>query len=180
MSSAIMNSTDFNVDGYADLAVLGSFDEHGYLEPRVDVLLGGAKNTLTKGARFCCGFYAYDSIGIGRSGPPAIGDFNHDGYLDVAIAETSVFTDQSAGISCPLCRFSSEMVKATFPRRAGTRRYNFQLLGGRGLQRRREGRSCFPGRLDFRDPDRHRRWNLCASGHLFGGRESGICAPARR
>ncbi len=89
-ASAVMNSTDFNADGYADLAVLGSFDEHGYLEPQVDVLLGGAKNTLTMSGAFCCGFYAYDSIGIGHSGPPAIGDFNHDGHLDVAIAETSV------------------------------------------------------------------------------------------
>jgi len=114
-SSAIMNSTDFNVDGYADLAVLGAFDEHGYLEPRVDVLLGGAKNTLTKGARFCCGFYAYDSIGIGRSGPPAIGDFNHDGHLDVAIAETSVFTDQSAGDFVPYVQVFFGDGKGNFP-----------------------------------------------------------------
>ena len=114
-ASAAMNGTDFNVDGYADLAVLGSFDEHGYLEPRVDVLLGGAKNTFTKGARFCCGFYAYDSIGIGRSGPPAIGDFNHDGYLDVAIAETSVFTDQSAGSFVPYVQVFFGDGKGNFP-----------------------------------------------------------------
>jgi large repetitive protein len=81
----IMNSTDFNGDGYADLSVLGFFDEHGYLEPRVDVLLGAAKNLFTRSATFCCGFYAF---GFDSSGPPAIGDFNHDGFLDVAIGAT--------------------------------------------------------------------------------------------
>jgi Bacterial Ig-like domain (group 3)/FG-GAP-like repeat len=114
-ASAIMNSTDFNADGYADLAVLGSFDEHGYLEPQVDVLLGGAKNTLTKSAAFCCGFYAYDSVGIGRSGPPAIGDFNHDGFLDVAIAETDVFPNQGDGSILPYLQVFFGDGKGNFP-----------------------------------------------------------------
>jgi len=114
-ASAIMNTTDFNADGYADLAVLGSFDEHGYLEPQADVLLGGAKNTLTKSGAFCCGFYAYDSIGIGHSGPPAIGDFNHDGHLDVAIAETTVFPNNADGSSLPYVQVFFGDGKGSFP-----------------------------------------------------------------
>jgi len=93
--SKIMNSTDFNGDGYADLSVLGFFDEHGYLEPRVDVLLGAAKNLFTRSATFCCGFYAF---GFDSSGPPAIGDFNHDGFLDVAIGATGSTFDDNGDI----------------------------------------------------------------------------------
>lgn len=83
--SKIMNTTDFNGDGYADLAVMDLFDEHGYLEPGVNVFLGGAKNSFTRSGGFSLGFYAF---GFDSSGPPAIGDFNHDGKLDIAIGAT--------------------------------------------------------------------------------------------
>lgn len=81
--SMLMNTTDLNGDGYADLAIVDFLDEHGYFEPEGDVLLGGAKNVLTKSGNF--------GIGISPDGgfsmaPPAIGDFNHDGKLDIAIA----------------------------------------------------------------------------------------------
>ena len=84
-ASMIMNSSDFNGDGYADLAVVDYFDEHGYIEPGIDLLLGGPKNLLTKGAGAGLGFFAFSDF---TSVPPAIGDFNHDGHLDVAIATT--------------------------------------------------------------------------------------------
>jgi hypothetical protein len=80
-----MNSSDFNGDGYADLALLVYFDEHGYLEPSAGGLLGAAKNQFIRGSGTGLGFY---SIGSFSSPPPAIGDFNHDGYLDFAIAAT--------------------------------------------------------------------------------------------
>ena len=54
-------------------------------------------------------------LGFGRSGPPAIGDFNHDGYLDVAIAETSVFTEQSDGSFAPYVQVFFGDGKGNFP-----------------------------------------------------------------
>jgi len=84
-ASMIMNSSDFNGDGYADLAVVDYFDEHGYIEPGIDLLLGGSKNLLTKGSGVGLGFFAFTDF---TSVPLAIGDFNHDGYLDFAIATT--------------------------------------------------------------------------------------------
>lgn len=85
-ASMVMNSTDFNRDGYADLAVVDYFDEHGYIEPGINLLLGGAKNVLTKGAGGAgLGFFSFSDF---TTVPPAIGDFNHDGHLDIAIATT--------------------------------------------------------------------------------------------
>ncbi|WP_348264939.1 FG-GAP-like repeat-containing protein [Telmatobacter sp. DSM 110680] len=81
--SMIMNTTDFNGDGYADLAVIDFFDEHGSYLSSGDVLLGGSKNLLTRGGNFGFGIspdYSYSAA------TPAIGDFNHDGKLDIAIA----------------------------------------------------------------------------------------------
>lgn len=84
-ASMIMNSSNFNGDGYADLAVVDYFDEHGFIEPGIDLLLGGAKNQLTKGSGVGLGFTAFTDF---TSVPPAIGDFNHDGIPDIAIATT--------------------------------------------------------------------------------------------
>jgi hypothetical protein len=84
-STATINSTDFNGDGYADVAVLDYFDEHGYLEPTAGALLGAAKNTFLTDSGSGLGFVGNGSF---NSSPPAIGDFNHDGYLDFAIAAT--------------------------------------------------------------------------------------------
>jgi hypothetical protein len=81
--SMIMNTTDFNGDGYADLAVVDFFDEHGGYKPSGDVLLGGAKNLLTRGGNFGIGITPDYSF---SAATPAIGDFNHDGKLDIAIA----------------------------------------------------------------------------------------------
>lgn len=81
--SMVMNTTDFNGDGYADLAVVDFFDEHGAFEPSGDVLLGGTKNVLTKGGHFGIGISPDYSF---SAATPAIGDFNHDGKLDIAIA----------------------------------------------------------------------------------------------
>jgi hypothetical protein len=79
--SMTMNSTDFNRDGYADLGMLDFWDEHGWLIPSIDVLLGGAKNVLNISSGSGLGFASY----YFDSGPPAIGDFNHDGYQDIAV-----------------------------------------------------------------------------------------------
>jgi hypothetical protein len=84
-AATIMNSSDFNGDGYADLAVIDYFDEHGYIEPQMNMLLGGAKNALTESSSNGLGFFSFDNF---TSVPPAIGDFNHDGHLDVAIVTT--------------------------------------------------------------------------------------------
>jgi FG-GAP-like repeat/Bacterial Ig-like domain (group 3) len=84
-----MNATDFNGDGYADLAIVDFFDEHSYFEPAGDVLLGGAKNLLTKSGNFS-GPPTSD-LDFSLAGPPAIGDFNHDGKLDIAVAATGRF-----------------------------------------------------------------------------------------
>ena len=62
----------------------------GIYEPWVDVLLGGAKNLHSPRA-VDFGVGAYVPLGFDSSGPPAIGDFNHDGKLDIAIAATGIF-----------------------------------------------------------------------------------------
>jgi len=80
-----INTTDFNRDGYGDLALLNAWDEHSFLITSVATLLGGAKNTLTMSSRVGL---PVDTSGPFSAGPPAIGDFNHDGNLDIAIAMT--------------------------------------------------------------------------------------------
>ncbi len=87
--SMAMNSSDFNGDGYADLAVIDFFDEHSYYIPQGNVLLGGAKNLFTKSGNFGAAPNLQGSFS--SSGPPAIGDFNHDGKLDIAVAATGNF-----------------------------------------------------------------------------------------
>ncbi len=82
-----MNSTDFNGDGFTDLALGEFFDEHGYLEPSVAVSLGAVRNQFNTTAKVDLPFTAFGA----SVSPPAIGDFNHDGYLDIAYGAT--FTD---------------------------------------------------------------------------------------
>ena len=84
-STQTINSTDFNGDGYADVAILNYFDEHGYVEPTAGALLGAANNTFRSDQGSGLGFVGNGDF---TSPPPAIGDFNHDGYLDFAIAAT--------------------------------------------------------------------------------------------
>ena len=84
------------------------------------MLLGGAKNLLHQGRlTLVVGSMPTFRLGSSAAGPPAIGDFNHDGNLDIAIAETSVFSrSRRREYRVRLCRFSLEMARATFPRRA--------------------------------------------------------------
>lgn len=113
-ASMVMNSTDFNGDGYGDLAVVDYFNEHGYIEPGIDVLLGGAKNTLTKTSGAGLGFYAFSSF---TSVPPAIGDFNGDGYLDIAFVTTgSVMWNDSNQETQPYAQVYFGDGKGNFPR----------------------------------------------------------------
>jgi len=76
--TSAMNTTDFNRDGYADLVVDDFYDDHGFFVSSAVVWLGGQRNRFTqKGSNI---------TGYASSIPPAIGDFNHDGFLDVADA----------------------------------------------------------------------------------------------
>ena len=116
IETKIMNTTDFNGDGYGDLAVLNFFNEHGYLEPGIDVLLGGAKNSFTRAVALVLGSTPSRSK---APGPPAIGDFNHDGKLDIASlrrAPSLTTTTPPAKASPPIRGFSLGMARVTFPR----------------------------------------------------------------
>ncbi len=77
-----MATADMNRDGYADLI----FDDYWLDEvdnvPSAVVLLGGPRNTFTLSASVYLGFTA--DVAITGINPPAIGDFNDNGLLDVA------------------------------------------------------------------------------------------------
>jgi Bacterial Ig-like domain (group 3)/FG-GAP-like repeat len=111
--SMIMNTSDFNGDGYADLAVIDFFDDHSYYMPEGDVLLGGAKNLLTKSGNF--GAAPNLQGGFSSSGPPAIGDFNHDGKLDIAVAATGNFVSDNGDTSGSSLLVSFGDGKGNFP-----------------------------------------------------------------
>ena len=110
--SMTMNGTDFNGDGYADLTVLSFRNEDGLLEPSVSAVLGGAKNLLTTSSTNGLGFYSNSTF---ISGPPAIGDFNHDGYLDIAIGATGGVSWWDAGESSPYVQVLFGDGKGHFP-----------------------------------------------------------------
>ena len=78
-----MNTTDFNGDGFADLALTEFFNEHGGLTFSGAVLLGSPRNQFTTSANVSLPFFTLDTWPWSVN-PPAIGDFNHDGYLDIA------------------------------------------------------------------------------------------------
>jgi hypothetical protein len=87
--TAMMNTTDFNGDGFADLALAEFFDEHSHLLPSVAVSLGAARNQFNTTAKVDLPF-SVDGAFPSNVTPPAIGDFNHDGYLDIAYGATFV------------------------------------------------------------------------------------------
>jgi hypothetical protein len=111
--SMAMNSSDFNGDGYADLAVIDFFDEHSYYQPSGDVLLGGAKNLVFHGGHFGAAPYVQGSFS--NSGPPAIGDFNHDGKLDIAVATTGNFATDDGNFTNSSLYVSFGDGKGNFP-----------------------------------------------------------------
>ena len=78
-----MNTTDFNYDGFADLALTEFFNEHGGLTFAGTVSLGSPRNQFTTSASVSLPFLTFESF-VWSVTPPAIGDFNHDGYLDIA------------------------------------------------------------------------------------------------
>ena len=84
-----MNTSDMNRDGHADLILAEYWDEHGANEPSVSVLLGGPRNSFTLSATAGLGFFADNW----PANPPAIGDFNGDGLLDVAWSSANYFSD---------------------------------------------------------------------------------------
>ncbi len=86
--SIAMSTADMNNDGYADLALLDGFDEHGYHLSSLAVLLGGPRNQF----RYAGGNSLGDNL-LSQPNPPAIGDFNHDGHLDVAASGFVDFQD---------------------------------------------------------------------------------------
>jgi hypothetical protein len=85
-----INTSDFNGDGFADLAVESTFNEHGNLLPEIGALLGAPSNRLNPGGVV---YLPFDGIIVPMSNPPAIADFNHDGHLDMAFS--SVYTDSN-------------------------------------------------------------------------------------
>jgi len=87
-----INSADFNGDGFADLALDEYFNEHGGLHADGSVSLGGPRNQFNATASFPL-FITFDWSH--SFNPPAIGDFNHDGYLDIAYSGTGI--DVSSG-----------------------------------------------------------------------------------
>src|SRR5207244_9562588 len=69
---------DFNGDGHLDLAVAnGSFSNGNYQNGRMTVLLGKGDGTFQTGRYYTAG---YDARSV------AVGDFNGDGQLDLAVA----------------------------------------------------------------------------------------------
>ncbi len=104
-----MNSTDFNGDGFADLALGEIFDEHSFLQPSVAVSLGAARNQFNTTANVGLPFTAFNA----SVSPPAIGDFNHDGYLDIAYSGTG--TDPSQGTPQPFAQILFGDGKGHFP-----------------------------------------------------------------
>jgi len=75
-----MSTADVNSDGHSDLVLGSAWNEHGYLFSSVQMLLGGRRNTFTHSSGAGVNFFT----GNAAVSPPAIGDFNHDGLLDVA------------------------------------------------------------------------------------------------
>jgi Bacterial Ig-like domain (group 3)/FG-GAP-like repeat len=86
--TASMNTTDFNYDGFADLALTEVFNGHGYLAFTGTVSLGGPRNQFNTSANVGLPFTATSNFPYSVN-PPAIGDFNHDGYLDIAYSGTA-------------------------------------------------------------------------------------------
>ncbi len=84
-----MNTADMNRDGHSDLILADYWSEHGANEPSVVVLLGGPRNTFTLSASAGLGFFAENW----PANPPAIGDFNGDGLLDVAYSSANYISD---------------------------------------------------------------------------------------
>ncbi len=85
--TAAMNTADFNGDGFADLALAEFFDEHSHLQPAAAMSLGAGSNQFNTTANVDLPFSVDGAFPFNFT-PPAIGDFNHDGYLDVAFGAT--------------------------------------------------------------------------------------------
>ena len=75
VGSRTLSAADFNGDGHLDLYV-GAYDEQG---PYFQVLLGNGDGSFSKGS----GQY-FDSC----QSPPAMGDFNADGLIDISALDT--------------------------------------------------------------------------------------------
>ena len=84
-----MNTTDFDGDGFADLALTTLFNEHGYLLPGGAISLGGPRQQFNTTASVSLPFIG-PIFGLSAN-QPAIADFNHDGYLDVAYSATGFY-----------------------------------------------------------------------------------------
>lgn len=82
--SVSIGTADLNWDGFPDLAVIQLGDEHGHYFTSTGAILGGPRGQLVP----VPGTATASGILPVQIGTPAIADFNHDGYLDVASGAT--------------------------------------------------------------------------------------------
>ena len=98
------NTTDFNGDGFADLALMEVFpmNTDTFFFPGTAVI--ARRPRAISSTRIASGSLPFTGpIFTLNANPPAIGDFNHDGYLDVAFSAIAFYPPEMV-VQPFLCR----------------------------------------------------------------------------